>query len=124
MINIMLVDDDRLSALIATKMLEKVKGKFDVSVYHTAKAALYALKNNQELPDAILLDINMPQIDGWTFLEYLNKMDIFMDVIMLTASIYDDDMEKAKEYPQVKGFFQKPLNKEKILKLLKYYTRP
>ncbi len=124
MINLMLIDDDKLSALIASKMLERATGKFDVSVYYTAISALEALKNSQELPDAILLDINMPQIDGWTFLEYLNKMDIFMDVIMLTASVYEDDMQKAKEYPQVKGFFQKPLSKEKILKLLKYYNRP
>jgi len=124
MINLMLVDDDKLAALIARKMLERASGKFEVSVYLNAMNALKVLKNQRELPDAILLDINMPQIDGWKFLDYLNKMDVFTDVIMLTASLYDDDMQKAKEYPQVKGFFQKPLDKTKIVKLLRYYARP
>ena len=123
MIDIMLVDDDKLAALIAKKMLERVSDKFDVSVYLTATAALSALKNQQETPDVILLDINMPQINGWKFLEYLKKMKLETDVIMLTASIFEEDVQKAKGYPQVKSFFQKPLNKVKILKLLKYYGR-
>lgn len=124
MINVMLIDDDKLAALIARKMLERVSDKFEVSVYLTALSALKVLKAQRESPDAILLDINMPQINGWKFLECLNKMDVFTDVIMLTASVHDEDMKKAKEFPQVKGFFQKPLNKEKIVKLLKYYARP
>ena len=124
MINLMLVDDDKLAALIARKMLERASGKFEVSVYLNAVNALKVLKNQRELPDAILLDINMPQIDGWKFLDYLNKMNVFTDVIMLTASLYEDDMQKAKEYPQVKGFFQKPLDKTKSVKLLRYYARP
>lgn len=124
MIHLMLVDDDKLAAMIAEKMFERVTGKFEISVHLDSVTALSVLKSKQNLPDAILLDINMPQIDGWSFLEQLNKMDIYMDVIMLTASVYEDDMQKAKEYPQVKGFFQKPLNKDKIFKLLKYYTRP
>ncbi|MGB1241657.1 MAG: response regulator [Chitinophagales bacterium] len=124
MINLMLVDDDKLAALIARKMLERASGKFEISVYLNGINALKVLKNQRELPDAILLDINMPQINGWKFLDSLNKMNVFTDVIMLTASLYEDDMQKAKEYPQVKGFFQKPLDKTKIVKLLRYYARP
>ncbi|MEZ4888095.1 MAG: response regulator [Chitinophagales bacterium] len=124
MIQLMLVDDDKLAMLIAKKMLDRLSDKFEVSVHLNALNALNALKAHREIPDAILLDINMPQIDGWCFLEELNKIDVFTDVIMLTSSIYEEDMEKAKKYPQVKGFFQKPLNKDKILKLQQYYSRP
>ncbi len=81
MINVMLIDDDKLAALIARKMLERVSDKFEVSVYLNALSALKVLKAERESPDAILLDINMPQINGWKFLEYLNQMDVSTDVI-------------------------------------------
>ncbi|MGB0929954.1 MAG: response regulator, partial [Chitinophagales bacterium] len=73
MIHLMLVDDDKLATMIAEKMFERVTGKFEISAYLNSIDALDALKSKQNLPDAILLDINMPQVDGWSFLEQLNK---------------------------------------------------
>ena len=65
-------------------------------------------------PDLFLLDINMPEMDGWEFLYQLDRMGIESDVMILSSSVHWDDIERAKEYGNVKCYIQKPLTEEKI----------
>lgn len=71
--------------------------------------------NNQEdpiIPDAIFLDINMPKIDGWEFLEQYAQIEVVKSpiIIMLSTSINPADENKAISNPLVKGFKNKPLS--------------
>ena len=79
-------------------------------------------ENGEHLPDMILLDINMPVMDGWDFLENFSEMAMSKDipVVMLTSSINPDDIEKAKSHQLVKGFLSKPLNKDKLDEVLTF----
>jgi len=64
-----------------------------------------------QIPDAIFLDINMPRIDGWEFLEEYAKIEVLKSpiIIMLSTSMNPEDEQKAVLNPLVKGFKNKPL---------------
>ena len=78
------------------------------------------LAENKILPNLILLDINMPVMDGWDFLNELQKIEEGKNipVVLITSSVDNHDIEKAKTYAQIKGYFTKPLPKEGINDIL------
>jgi CheY-like chemotaxis protein len=118
---IMIVDDDPVNNLICEKILQ-FKGVSNESISFTnAKSALHYLQSEKK-PSAILLDLNLPIMDGWGFLEELKKLDSNIPIFILTSSVDPHDKEKSFTYQSVKGFFSKPLadqNLNEIKKILK-----
>jgi PAS domain S-box-containing protein len=110
--NIMLVDDDKVFINITGIILKRFNKELAIQSYTNAAQALKILKDKNNNPDAIFLDINMPDIDGWKFLENLEEMGITTNVYMLTSSIDPSDMEKSKTFASVKGYFTKPLTRQ------------
>ena len=112
---IFLVDDQKITNFINKKLIEnsKIKGKiFDFI------NPLKALKKISQLqPSHILLDLNMPQINGWEFLEEMKKNNLKSKVIIVTSSDSPLDRERAKDFEQVVGYNTKPLSEEKIKKI-------
>jgi CheY-like chemotaxis protein len=112
---IMIVDDDDISNFITQKCLEKSGMVEKISIYMESPAAINELiqkkKNNIQLPEYILLDINMPYIDGFDFLDLCQSSDILdaIRVIMYTSSLRLEDRKKALTYSSVKGYLEKPL---------------
>jgi CheY-like chemotaxis protein len=125
---IVLIDDDPISHLISTRLLER----FSTSIVEAFVNPEEALKQLQcraqnapeKFPDIILLDINMPVMNGWEFLEEFEKLpeDILKttSVMMLSSSTTSLDREKSKKYYTVKKFLSKPLTEE----LIKIITLP
>lgn len=128
--SVMLIDDNEIDNLINQKMVEAA----DLSKYiytHTgAKSAIEFLKNieqldaevvNKVLPDVIFLDIDMPLMDGFQFLEEFNKLkDSTRDrckIVMLTSSINPQDVSKSKKYESVKKHLNKPLSQDSLKEL-------
>lgn len=111
----MIVDDDDISNFITQKCLEKSNTVERISIYQESPAAINELlqkkKNNIQLPAYILLDINMPYIDGFDFLDLCQSSDISdaLNVIMYTSSLRLEDRKKALSYSSVKGYLEKPL---------------
>lgn len=113
-LKIMFVDDDPINNLINKKLLIKHYPQVEISEFLSAEEALQALHSDRlNLPHLILLDINMPEIDGWAFLNQYRRLGLSIPVFMLTSSIDQEDIKKAKEYPEINQFIVKPLDKEK-----------
>ncbi|MBI1305865.1 MAG: response regulator [Bacteroidetes bacterium] len=114
---IFLVDDDEIQNLINSKVISIVNPNITVDAYLGAERALAALEEGRQ-PKIIFLDINMPKLNGWDFLEiYQTKYQI--PVYMLSSSINVKDKEKSETYPVVKGFICKPLVVEKLREILR-----
>ena len=122
---IMLIDDSELDLLIAEKLIECAETADRVVTHRNAVTALEYLEQcihaegERDLPDAILLDIGMPVLDGFDFLNRLEELylEIIPDVYIMTVSIYPPDREKAARCKMVKGFIIKPLTLDQVKNL-------
>lgn len=118
----LIIDDDLIFQMIATKMVQKAGLDNSPKTFVNGQVALEYLKS--ELPNpsevVIFLDINMPVMDGWEFLEALQSEESLQSyrVIMVTSSTNDSDRQKAKHYAQISDFFIKPLNIEQLQALI------
>ncbi len=119
---IALIDDDPIINLIHTKIISK-RTDLHVIAYTNAKKAVeqfgsWLNSDPHLLPDVIFLDINMPLMDGWEFLEAFQNIQVITPkmckVYMLTSSIDNEDIEKSKSYSSVYDFISKPLTAEKL----------
>lgn len=128
---ILLVDDDDTSNLLTAMIISEMNITDDVDMASNGEEALSLLINNcrpvninnTKCPELILLDINMPVMDGFEFLEaYQKKMDLcdHIPVVMLSSSSNSKDYEKAQSF-NVKGYIVKPLNEEKLQEALGAY---
>lgn len=111
---VILIDDDPINNLITKRKLLKFNPQIELRIFENAESAIAWLKSSPSVfPDLILLDINMPEISGWGFLE--STQDLFnIPIIIYTSSIDEVDREKANNYSLVKGYIIKPINDEKI----------
>jgi CheY-like chemotaxis protein len=118
---IALIDDDPISHLINTKII-KLFSAFLIETYTDAEDALDALTSKasdmNKLPDYIFLDINMPGMNGWQFVEEFEKLPRKIQerscVIMLSSSPSQLDIDRSRTYRSVKHFISKPLTQEKL----------
>jgi CheY-like chemotaxis protein len=119
-LKLMLVDDDPVNNMVNQKLIKKHIPEVDVIVYSDGRSAYnYFLNHHNNLPELILLDINMPIMSGWQFLDEFVKLNIeTIQVYMLTSSIAREDYDKSLTYKPVKGFVVKPLDDEKLKEVL------
>jgi CheY-like chemotaxis protein len=101
--------------MLSERLIDKHFPAADCKTFLDAEEALEEIQKNETLkPDAIFLDINMPRMNGWEFLEELEKLQLPVNVYMLTSSIDPRDQEKAHSYNLVKDFISKPLREERL----------
>jgi CheY-like chemotaxis protein len=129
--SIMLIDDDELTNFINRIVLQKSGLTEHIQISEGGREALdYLLKseeaNNDELipsPDLIFLDINMPAMNGWEFLEEYKKLHLKSRtvVVMLSTSLFPEDKLKAVAIPEISGFMSKPITAEKVEEAIEKY---
>jgi CheY-like chemotaxis protein len=126
--HILLVDDDTINNFINEKLLKKLDLSHKISVTLNGEEALTFLKNVCQdpatCPELILLDINMPVMDGFEFLEryknlsFPNKGSVI--IVMLTTSTNPNDTEKLNQ-AGISGYINKPLTEDKIKGLIESF---
>jgi two-component system, chemotaxis family, chemotaxis protein CheY len=120
-----LIDDDPIFHFTTTRFIKALKIEAIVKPFYNGETALQYLNANssteEELPDIILLDINMPVVDGWMFLEAYREMTgqirKLPRIYMVSSSIAPEDMKKAKDNPHVTDYLVKPVEPEQFLGL-------
>ena len=124
--DVFVVDDDKVYHFIIKKLLTKnnidVKPSFYLNGLEAIEEIKGKIKLGISLPDLILLDINMPIMDGWQFLDELKKTNVIVDknttIYLVSSSDSVSDISKAKEYQdQIKDYFFKPMTAEDLWKI-------
>jgi CheY-like chemotaxis protein len=120
---IWVVDDDPIYQIIVNKIIKKSELFLSVSSFKNGKDAIDALKNTLEnkesFPNVILLDINMPIMDGWEFMDEMvllkPKINEPLQIYIVSSSIALEDKVKAKNYPEIVAYLSKPINANDLI---------
>jgi CheY-like chemotaxis protein len=133
---VLLIDDDEPTNFMSNMVLEEANCTNHIQIMQSAKNALDYLsipidpckeQSSHPYPELIFLDINMPAMNGWEFLDrysQLKQNDAQKPVIiMLTTSINPDDQLKAAKIPLIDGFENKPITSNMIEQVIAKYFR-
>lgn len=111
------IDDDMVSQFAIRYRIQQSIPNCEIIEFYSVEEALFALHKCSEtktgLPDKILLDLVLPGMDGWSFLEAVGRIPLWsgaVDIYVVSAFANSKDRIFAKENPLVKGHFSKPIN--------------
>ncbi|OOG75424.1 response regulator [Flavobacterium sp. A45] len=117
---ILIVDDDPIVRMIIQKMIHNMDSSVNCHQCDNGEVGLSVLETLRKTIDdvVVLLDINMPVLNGWGFLDNLEKINLNsftkFQLYIVTSSTDESDMLKAQSYPVIKKFYHKPLSKQDI----------
>jgi CheY-like chemotaxis protein len=123
-INLLVIDDDDINIFIIKKIVEKTGLAINMTSKANGQQAIDFIKetltNPETFPHLMLIDINMPIMNGWEFVEAYQMLNVqqSVDMYILSSSVYENDIEKTKSYSSVKGFISKPLSIERLRELV------
>jgi CheY-like chemotaxis protein len=123
---ICIIDDDKILIFLTKKLIKSHDDTIEISEYGDGQEAMdFFIANSHsesDLPDVILLDISMPVMDGWEFLEEFSKIEPELrkktQLFMFSSSISAHDMERAKDISIVSDYLTKPLTKDQLVAIL------
>lgn len=124
---IWVIDDDIIYQTIINKLIQK-SGVFSThSSFMNGKEAMTSLnktleENDSHLPDIILLDINMPVMDGWEFMEEIKKIKSKIKkhilIYIVSSSIAIEDKDKSKTFTDIMGYIPKPITVDDLITIV------
>ncbi len=123
-----IVDDDIIFVEITKRVLQKSGFFNDLLIYENGDSALNGLNkiigNGGHLPKIILLDLNMPLMNGWEFLDQLSKVLYKNKISVFVASSSNDpnDINRAKSYQSVVDYIVKPICNDDVIRIIKTYN--
>lgn len=129
--NLWIIDDDPMASFYIKRLAELGELADIITIYDKARGAVdYLLHHRQtpeHLPDVILLDIYMPELDGWGFLQEFAKIKDQLakpiEIYIISSSGHLKDINRANSIPEVSAYIQKPVTKEKLREVVKPLKR-
>lgn len=120
---IAIVDDDKIFHMMAVRLMQLTNVSDRFLTFINGREAIEYLENNlnhdAQIPDILFLDINMPIVDGWAFLEKYDKIHGRLakevKIYMVSSSIDPRDTDRAKENVHVLDYISKPVSKEHLI---------
>ena len=108
---ILLIDDDPVVNFIHSKVIQKKFSSTPLLVFENGQKGLTHIKNNPDYSYLIFLDLNMPQMNGWEFLEAISHQasGVDLQVHIVTSSVNPEDRRAAEKFNKVGSFLIKPL---------------
>ena len=124
---IAIVDDDSIFQFTASKTIATAKLASRVLQFENGEEAILYLKENalnrNNLPDFLFLDINMPLMDGWMFMDDYSKIGKSLakdiQIFMVSSSIDPRDIDRARKIAEIREYITKPVTIEKFVELLR-----
>ncbi len=121
-----IIDDDSIYVFGLKKIIEMNNLCKNILVFKNGEEALKYLAplvtTSEEFPDVILLDINMPVLDGWGFLDEFTKLKPKINkkvtLYMVSSSVNQEDIDKANKYEQVSDYIIKPINIDELKRIM------
>lgn len=110
-----IIDDDSTFVFVLKKLLKKIENFNEIRNIVNGEEAVTVLEkhhtNEENFPDIIFLDINMPMLDGWQFLEEIEQSNYYekCNIYIVSSTIDVNEIEKSKKFTSVKGFIPKPV---------------
>ncbi|QNF31591.1 response regulator [Adhaeribacter swui] len=128
-LNVLLIDDDATTNFLHKRTLNKTQLTRNIEVAETVQEALNYWKSpdyaEQDKPELIFLDLNLPGLTGWDFIDEYKKIESGNNnppvIFILTASVNYDDEKKANGIAEIAGFRRKPLTVEMLDEIVKNY---
>jgi CheY-like chemotaxis protein len=118
-LKVMIIDDDEVNNFVAQKLIDKTKLPVQIEFCENGRTALdsliqYCNQDTRLLPDCIFVDLTMPVMNGWAFLEEFDMLPFQAlsncKLYVVTSSILKSDEKYARQFKQVDGFVQKPVS--------------
>ncbi len=126
--NVCIIDDDNIYVKLVSKIINLQKLSEKVLIFNNGKEALHFFLSAMEclerkdIPQVILLDLNMPVMDGWEFLREFskikNKICKNIELYVVSSSIDIRDIDRAKSIDIVSDYFTKPIKRDDFQRLL------
>ena len=126
---VFIIDDDEISVYLTSFIIESADFAQEIHAFFNADDAFAGLLqlDYSQMPEIILLDLNMPQKCGWDFLDMLTSCEIELldktSIYILTSSIAESDKIRSERYPLVNGFLHKPLDDDSLALIKRTYLR-
>lgn len=122
---ILCVDDDPITLMLCKKVITKASFSNSIITAKNGEEALQYFDNfidnktNDQLPQLILLDLNMPVMDGWEFLDNFStkkysQLHESTKIVVLSSTIDPEDLQKSKKYEMVIDFLSKPITTDML----------
>ncbi|MFV9482235.1 response regulator [Christiangramia sp. ASW11-125] len=124
-----IIDDDPIFIYGTKRIMEMANFAESIMVFKNGEEAITKLRpimiSNKSVPDVILLDLNMPIMDGWQFLDEFITIPSSKKVIIyiVTSSVDPDDVERAKSYGEVDNYLIKPIKADQLMDLMNNFQK-
>jgi len=123
--NVLFVDDDEITNYLNVRLVQKLKIANKIKVATNGLEAMDLIKKNrnqgENCPNLIFLDLNMPLMDGFQFLETFSQLEdctVIPRIVVVTTSTNNKDLDRLQHYSFISGYINKPMTIEKLKRVL------